>query len=156
MTRRKISLSRKRPWRLTENVECPVLETEPAEPAVGQVHRDILAQPPLRADRIAVADQQHPDHRLRINRRGARMAVVRRKFAAKPTQVENRLDPARRVLRRNHLVETKLVEQTVLPPQRLAHHGSNPVAEHLNDRESCQANDLNRVLQQSWLSMRLR
>jgi hypothetical protein len=33
-----------------------ILETQPAEPAVGEVHLDLLAQPTLRADRVAVAD----------------------------------------------------------------------------------------------------
>ena len=65
-----------------------VLQTQPAEPAVGQVQLHLLAQPPLRADRIAVADQQHPDHQLGIDRRTARVAVVGRHLAAQPAQVQ--------------------------------------------------------------------
>ena len=74
-------------------VRHPVLETEATEPSVGQVHLDLLAQPTLRADRIAVADQEHPDHQLRIDRRAPRMAVVGRKRSAKRTQIENPIDP---------------------------------------------------------------
>src|SRR6202023_1202296 len=37
------------------------IEPEPAEPAVGEVQVNLFAQPPLRADAQAVADNQHPD-----------------------------------------------------------------------------------------------
>ena len=43
-----------------------VVEVEPAEPAECQPVRDLLAQPPLRADAIAVADDEHADEQLRI------------------------------------------------------------------------------------------
>ena len=45
-----------------------VVEIEPAEPSIGQVQLDFLAQPPLEADAVAVAHDQHPDHQLGINR----------------------------------------------------------------------------------------
>jgi hypothetical protein len=38
---------------------------------------DLFAQPPLRADAKAVADDQHPDHQFRIDRRTADVAVER-------------------------------------------------------------------------------
>ena len=39
-----------------------IIEIEPAEPAIGQMQIDLLAQPPLEADAIAIANNQHPDH----------------------------------------------------------------------------------------------
>ena len=51
------------------------IEAEPAEPAIGQVQMNLLAQPPLGADAEAVADDQHPDHQLGINRGPADLAV---------------------------------------------------------------------------------
>src|SRR5215472_2636586 len=45
------------------------VKPEPAEPAVRQVQVNFLAQPPLRAYAEAIADDQHPNHQLRINRR---------------------------------------------------------------------------------------
>jgi phenylpropionate dioxygenase-like ring-hydroxylating dioxygenase large terminal subunit len=46
-------------------------EAKPAEPPVGEVEPDLVAQSPLGTDRVAVADQQRPDHQLRIYRRAA-------------------------------------------------------------------------------------
>ena len=40
------------------------VEPEAAEPAVGQIEVDLLAQAPLGADAEAVAHDQHPDHQL--------------------------------------------------------------------------------------------
>src|SRR5665213_1789106 len=37
-----------------------IVEIEPAEPSVGQMQLDLLAQPPLKADAVAVAHHQHP------------------------------------------------------------------------------------------------
>ena len=53
------------------------VEAKPAEPAIGKVEMNLLAQPPLRPDAHAVAHDQHPHHQLRINRRPADGAVER-------------------------------------------------------------------------------
>ena len=76
-TRRSRSLSRKRPCRFFERSSGRVLrlQTEPAEPSVGQVQMDLLAQPPLRPDAEAIADDQHPDQQLGVDRRPAGRAV---------------------------------------------------------------------------------
>src|SRR4029077_2582993 len=44
-----------------------LLDTEPAEPAIGQVHLHFTADQPLRADRKDIPHDQHPDHQLRID-----------------------------------------------------------------------------------------
>ena len=80
---------------------------KPAEPAVGQVEVNLLAQPPLRADAEAVADDQHPDHQLRIDRRPADLAVERRQFLPQPVEVDEPVDRAQQVLRRAHAVRAK-------------------------------------------------
>jgi hypothetical protein len=61
--------------------ECQVVgnrgvEIEPAEPSIGEVKRHLLAQLPLRAQVVAVTDNQHPDHQLRIDRWPADLAVI--------------------------------------------------------------------------------
>ena len=71
-----------------------VFYAQTAEPAVGQVQRHFLAQAPLRADRIAIADNQHPDHQLGAHRRTTQVAVMGRHLAAQPAQVQNRIDLA--------------------------------------------------------------
>jgi len=43
------------------------LQAEPAEPPIGEVQVNLLAQPALRADAEAVAHDQHPDHQLRVD-----------------------------------------------------------------------------------------
>jgi hypothetical protein len=59
-------------------------EAKPAEPPVGEVEPDLVAQSPLGPDRIAVADQQHPDHQLRIYRGGSRSRCRRARAACGP------------------------------------------------------------------------
>ena len=71
-----------------------VLEPEPAEPPVSHVEFHFLAQPAFRADRVAVADQEHPDQQLRANRGPADFAVMGLEFSPQPAQVQNRIDPA--------------------------------------------------------------
>ena len=44
-----------------------IFEAETTEPTIGQVQMDFFTQPSLRPDAVAIADQQHPDHQLRIN-----------------------------------------------------------------------------------------
>jgi hypothetical protein len=44
-----------------------ILEPEAAEPSVRKVEFDLLAQPPLQAEGIAVADQEHPNHQFQID-----------------------------------------------------------------------------------------
>jgi hypothetical protein len=51
-----------------------VFQPQSAEPAVGKIEVHFLAQPPLRADAEAIADKQHSDHELRIDRRAPRVA----------------------------------------------------------------------------------
>jgi hypothetical protein len=55
-----------------------VLDAQATEPAIGQVHLHLAAQQPLRADGKHVADDEHPDHEHRIDRRPAKMRVVGR------------------------------------------------------------------------------
>src|SRR5512143_2059073 len=43
-------------------VRHPVVKIEPAEPPICEVHLDLLAQPPLGANAVAIANNQHPDH----------------------------------------------------------------------------------------------
>ena len=99
----------------------PVLQTQPAEPAVDQIRLHLLAQAPLRTDRSAVAGQKHPHHQLGTDRRAARMAVVGLQLAAQPAQVQNRVDLAQEMIARNHLIEIELIEKAVLPTTTPAH-----------------------------------
>ena len=69
------------------------VEPEPAEPPVCQVEMDLFAEPPLGADTEAVADDQHPDHQLGIDRRATHRAVERREVAAQLRQINKAIAP---------------------------------------------------------------
>jgi hypothetical protein len=57
-----------------------VIKTEAAKPAISKMQLDLLAQPSLKADTVAVAPDQHPDHQLGVNRRPANVTVERRQL----------------------------------------------------------------------------
>src|SRR6185312_9097578 len=69
-----------------------VFDTELAEPAIGKVNLNLSANPSLGADRKHIADQQHPDHQHRINRRPTSVRVIRRELLVHPTQIEQPVD----------------------------------------------------------------
>src|SRR6202790_576623 len=99
-----------------------IVEIELAEPAVSKVQRYFLAQPALMTNAIAVTDQEHPDHQLGIDRGPADVAVKCLQLLMQIGQngCRENIDPSQQVIRRDHLVEAKLVKQlpliSVLPP----------------------------------------
>src|SRR6185295_247964 len=52
------------------------IEPQSTEPAIGQIEMDLLAQPTLRTNAEAIADDEHPDHQLRVNRGPPHVAIV--------------------------------------------------------------------------------
>jgi hypothetical protein len=93
-----------------------VAEIEPAKPSVRQMQLDFLAQPPLKADAVAIADDQHPDHKLGINRRPTNVAIEGRQPIAKFNQYpcHDRIDPAQQMARRDAPLEVEQVKQLAL------------------------------------------
>ena len=63
-----------------------VVEVEFAKPYVRQVQFNFLAEPAFRADAIAGADDEHPDHQLGIDRRTTDVAVVGRQLCVQVGQ----------------------------------------------------------------------
>lgn len=88
---------------------------------------DLVAQTPLGANAAAVADQQHADHQLGIDRGPTNGAVVGRKLATDATQLNEAVDGAQQVIGRHVIVEVEAVEQRFLSGRSLAHHGRDPV-----------------------------
>lgn len=62
---------------------------------------DLLAQPPLRMDAQAIADNQHPDHHLRIDRGSACLAVEGPQVLANVRQVHEPVDRAEQMIPRH-------------------------------------------------------
>jgi hypothetical protein len=119
------------------------VEADPAEPPVGQVHVDLFAHPPFRADAVAVANDQHPDHQLGIDRRAAHGALVRRQVRADFAEFPKAFDRAQQMIRQYVIFQAELVKQRCLIVPTLTHH-----RHHLrqNDRsESAVAQHRNRT-----------
>ncbi len=99
-----------------------VLQAEPAEPPVGQVQFNLLAQPALRADAEAVSHDQHPDHQLGVDRGPADRAVEGRERGVQIAEVQHPVDLAQQMTCRNPLLQAKCVEQFRLPARQSPHH----------------------------------
>src|SRR6266567_4750332 len=126
-TWRKRSLSRKRPCRLTENVEWSGTASSRSR-RQNQRQLDLLAQSPLEADAVAVADQQHPEHEFGIDRRTADCAIEGRQLLAQIGQHprHNRIHPTQQMAFQNALFEVEQVEQLALIARLLPHHRESP------------------------------
>src|SRR6266542_5574262 len=123
------------------NRECRVIwhfvvEIEAAKPAVGEMQLNLLTEPPLKANAVAVAHNQHPDHELGIDRRPANVAVERRELLSQVSQNPryDRIDPAQQIARRNTLFEVKQIEQLALIARLPAHHDPPPSLTESNRR----------------------
>src|ERR1700722_17570492 len=101
------------------------VEPQPAEPAIGQIKMDLLLQPSLRANAEAVADDEHSDHQLRINRGPADVAVVGTQVCANLGQVDDPVDLAQHMIAGHIPREAEAVEQRLLHHPPLAHHRPN-------------------------------
>src|ERR1700743_990236 len=101
-----------------------VLDTELAEPPIGEVHLHFTAEQPLRADREDIPHDQHPDHQLWIDRWATHGRIMRSKFAAKPRQIQSGVDLPHQMVFGNRVAEMKLVKQLTLVTLQTAHHGS--------------------------------
>src|SRR5258707_3140477 len=105
-----------------------VFEFETPEPAIAEMKSDLLAQPPLEADAIAVADDEHSDHQLRVDRGSADVAVERRQLLAKVSQHPRHdwVDAAQEMIRGNVFFEVEKIEQLALINRLTTHHDLRP------------------------------
>ena len=74
------------------------VEIEAAEPTIGEVELDLPAELALEADAIAVADDEHSDHQLRVDRGSADVAVERRQPLAKVSPRHDWIDAAQEMI----------------------------------------------------------
>jgi hypothetical protein len=56
------------------------IQTQPAKPAVCQIEVDFITEAPFRSYAEAIADQEHPDHQVRIGRGPPDIAVELRQL----------------------------------------------------------------------------
>ena len=85
---------------------------------------DLLAQPTFRADAVAVADDEHPDHQLGIDRRTADVVVMRLELLMQVGEhrCHEHVHAAQQVVLRDAIFEPELVEQRALIPPLAPHH----------------------------------
>ena len=75
-----------------------VFEAQPTEPAICQVQMGLFAQPPLGANTVAIAHDQHADHQLWVNRRTPNWAVKIGEVMAQVAQIETLINAAQKVI----------------------------------------------------------
>src|SRR5512132_465406 len=93
---------------------CP--QDQGGKTSVGEMELDLLAQPPLKANAVAVAHNQHPDHEIGIDRRPANVAVKGHQLLSQISQNprHDRINPTQQMACRNALFQVKQVEQLAL------------------------------------------
>ena len=91
------------------------IQPKPAEPAVGEVEVDLFAQPRLGADPVEIADQQHADHELGVDRGATGAAVMLGEAGADEREIEDGVDAAQQVIGRNVPVHAEDVEELASP-----------------------------------------
>lgn len=89
-------------------------QAQAAEPSVGQVEMNFVTQPTLRPDAEAVADDEHPDHALGIDRWPAGVAAERRKMLTKFAEIEEAAHASKQVITWDVIVEVECVEELIL------------------------------------------
>ena len=116
------------------------VEPKTAEPPVGQIEMNLIAQPPLRADAEAVTHNQHPDHQFGIDRWSANGAVERRQLPPQFAKLHEPVDRAQQMVGRNVPFERELIEQRSLLDLPMPHHDS-VLSRRLNQRPSPRATE---------------
>ena len=81
----------------------------------------------LVAAAVAVADEEHPDHQLGIDRRPTGLAVVALQTASKIAQVKVAIDAAQQMILRDVGVEIEGVKQPILSAALPSHHLASPI-----------------------------
>ncbi len=71
----------------------------------------LLAQPAFRADGKGIADEQHADHQLRIDRRTAARGIIRGQRPADRAQIQHRINLAEQVVRGDVPIEAELIKK---------------------------------------------
>lgn len=95
---------------------------EPAEPGAGEVQMHLLAETALGSDPEAIADDQHADRQLGVDRGSPDLSLERSQLRAQARQILDPVDRAQKVIGRDVPLQAELVEQRFLRHPPLAHH----------------------------------
>jgi hypothetical protein len=103
----------------------PAIQSEPAEPAIGQIEVNLVAEAALGPNAHAVVDDQHADHQLGIDRGPAHLAVKRLRRLTEVIEGEMSINAPKHVIDRDVFLKAEIIEQ---PRRRSlkAHHRLSP------------------------------
>ncbi len=87
-----------------------LIETQPREPAPGQVHAQFFHQFALAGDAIQIADQENAQQKLGINRGAAHLAVAVFQLLADEGKADVLFNQTQQVGFRNLIFQAKVVE----------------------------------------------
>jgi hypothetical protein len=81
------------------------------KPAVRQIEVDLVAEPPLGPDAHTVADHQHSDGQLRVNRGSSNPTAKRLQSLTETLELEMPVNAAQQMIARDMIVEAEVVKQ---------------------------------------------
>ena len=87
------------------------IQAEAAEPAVGKIKVDLVTKPPFGPNAHAVADDQHAQHQVRIDRGPTNHAVEGLQLCADTLQIDEPIDATKQMIVRHMIVQGEVVEQ---------------------------------------------
>lgn len=87
------------------------VQSQTAEPSIGEVEMNLLAEPPLGPNAHAISNDQHPHHQLGSDRGATDGAVEWLQLRAHARQIEELVDPSKLVVVRDVIIETEIVKQ---------------------------------------------
>ena len=111
---------------------------------------NLFTEPPLGPDAHTVADDQHPDHQLRVNRGPSNLTVKGLQSLTETLKVEMPVNAAQQMIGRDMVVEAKVVKQ--LGRCRLNAHHRYPLPQITRGRKSQRDSDNNQSLTFSTIS----
>ena len=98
-------------------------KTEAAKPPVSQIEVNLLAEAPLRPDAEAIADNQHSDHQLGINRGPSDAAVETSQLPPQLAKFDKSVYRPQKMIGRNVPFKRELIEQRSLFDLPMSHQG---------------------------------
>ena len=87
-----------------------IVQTQPAEPAIGQIEMYLFTQATLGPNTEAVADDQHANHQLGINRGAPCGTVVVGQMFAQIAKIKKVVNTTQQMILRNVAIEVKSVK----------------------------------------------
>src|SRR5262245_32853410 len=116
-------------------IEDSAIEPEPAEPSIGQIEMNLLAQPSLRAYAEAVAYDEHAHHQLGIDRGPSDAAVEPSQLPPQLAKFDKSVYRPQEMIGRYVPFERERIEQRSLFDLPMSHH----------DLQSCLPQRLNQL-----------